>query len=99
MISFNSLINIYIHCMAIIIVYLIIPAAVVVLSGTSQNADFAGFLIQGRMVADNTTRVGTFIANGGDQQTACSSVSVIIFSNISCITVLYSYCITNSECS
>ena len=60
------------HCNCVII------AVVVVLSGSSQNADFAGFLIQGRMAADGTTRVGTFVANGGDQRTACSGVSAII---------------------
>lgn len=47
----------------------------IVLSGSSQNADFAGFLIQGRMAADGTTRVGTFVDNGDDQQTACSDDS------------------------
>ena len=36
------------------------------------NADFRGFLIQGRMAADGTTPAGTFTDNGDDQQTVCT---------------------------
>ena len=45
----------------------------VVLSGGSNNTDFIGFLIQGRIMADDTTAVGTFTANGDDQQTVCDN--------------------------
>ena len=44
----------------------------VVLSGSSDNADFLGFLIQGRVMADGTTAAGTFMDNGDDQQTVCT---------------------------
>ena len=47
----------------------------VVLSGSSSNSDFNGFLIQGRMMADNSP-VGTFVDNGNNQQIKCSSVSI-----------------------
>lgn len=45
---------------------------IVILSGSSGNADFRGFLIQGRTMATNTA-VGTFVDNGGDQRTACTN--------------------------
>ena len=45
----------------------------VVLSGSSSNADFRGFLIQGRTMANAAT--GTFVDNGDDQQLRCSNVS------------------------
>ena len=46
------------------------------LSGTTTNLDFRGFLVQGRVMADEST-TGTFIDNGDDQQVVCSgSVSV-----------------------
>ena len=49
----------------------------VVLSGSTNNTDFIGFLIQGRIMADGTTAVGTFTVNGDDQQTVCvNDVSV-----------------------
>ena len=38
------------------------------LSGSSINADFIGFIIQGRIAADDSTTVGTFIDNGSDDQ-------------------------------
>ena len=46
----------------------------VVLSGSSSDADFRGFLVQGRVVADGNT-MGTFTDNGDDQQVVCSGVS------------------------
>ena len=47
------------------------------LSGTTDNPDFRGFLVQGRVAADGTTTAGTFIDNGDDQQVVCDrSVSV-----------------------
>ena len=49
------------------------------LSGSSDNTDFIGFLIQGRVMADGTTTAGTFSDNGADQKTACTGdVSVKI---------------------
>ena len=49
------------------------------LSGSSENEDFRGFLIQGRIVADGTTTAGVFVDTGDeDQQLACSDVSTII---------------------
>ena len=44
----------------------------VVLSGSSDNADFLGFLIQGRVMADDTTAAGTFTDDSTDQQTVCT---------------------------
>ena len=41
--------------------------------GSSDNADFLGFLVQGRVMADGTTPAGTFTENGDDQQTLCTS--------------------------
>ena len=43
----------------------------VVLPGSDSNSDFKGFLIQGRMMADNSP-VGTFVDNGNNQQIKCS---------------------------
>ena len=48
----------------------------VMLSGSSSNQRFRGFLIQGRIVADGTTTAGTFVVNGNNQRTACRNVSV-----------------------
>lgn len=45
----------------------------VVLSGSSSNADFRGFLIQGRTMNDAAT--GTFMKNGDNQQIICENVS------------------------
>ena len=42
------------------------------LSGSSDNADFVGFLVQGRVMADGTTATGTFTDNGDDQQAVCT---------------------------
>ena len=42
------------------------------LSGSSNNTDFLGFLIQGRVMADGSTAAGTFTANSDDQQTVCT---------------------------
>ena len=48
--------------------------SIVVLSGgSSNNTGFIGFLIQGRIMADGSTAVGTFIDNGDDQQTVCAN--------------------------
>ena len=44
----------------------------VTLSGSSDNADFLGFLVQGRVMADDTTPAGTFTENSNDQQTVCT---------------------------
>ena len=44
----------------------------VTLSGSSDNADFLGFLVQGRVMADGATPAGTFTENGNDQQTVCT---------------------------
>ena len=46
---------------------------VVILSGSSANADFIGFLIAGRLAVDRTTVAGTFVDNGNDQRTACAT--------------------------
>ena len=46
---------------------------VVILSGSSANANFRGFLIAGRLAADGTTVAGTFVNNGNDQRTACGA--------------------------
>ena len=48
----------------------------VILSGSSSNPNFRGFLIQGRVVADGTTAAGTFVVNENNQRTACRNVSV-----------------------
>lgn len=55
-------------------------SSAVVLSGSSENADFIGFLIQGRIVADGTTTAGAFDdIDDEDQQLACDNdVSTII---------------------
>ena len=57
--------------------FIVIPFSlyVVVLSGhgSSDNADFLGFLVQGRVMADGTTPAGTFTEDGDDQQTLCTS--------------------------
>ena len=45
------------------------------LSGTTTNADFRGFLVQGRIMADDTS-TGTFTDNGDDHQVVCTEVSV-----------------------
>lgn len=48
----------------------------VVLSGTSENMDFRGFIIQARTVADGSP-VGQFMTdNSTDQQPQCSGVSL-----------------------
>ena len=46
---------------------------VVILSGSSANANFRGFLIAGRLAADGTTAAGTFVGNGNDQKTTCGA--------------------------
>ena len=52
----------------------------VTLSGSSDNADFLGFLVQGRVMADGATPAGTFMDNGNDQQTVCTDdVSVTTY--------------------
>ena len=55
--------------------FIVIPFSlhVVVLSGSSDDADFLGFLVQGRVMADGITPAGTFTENGDDQQTLCTS--------------------------
>ena len=54
--------------------------SLVVLSGSSDNPDFLGFLVQGKVMADDTTATGTFMDNGDDQQTVCTDdVSVTIY--------------------
>ena len=40
------------------------------LSGTANDTNFRGFLVQGRTMADNSP-IGTFTNNGGDQQLVC----------------------------
>ena len=45
----------------------------VVLSGSSSNANFRGFLVQGRTM--NNAATGTFMDNGDDQQIRCDNVS------------------------
>ena len=42
----------------------------VILSGTSSNVDFRGFLIQSR-TSGGSTNAGTFVDNGDDQQITC----------------------------
>ena len=61
------------------------------LSGSSENADFIGFLIQGRIVADGTTTAGVFYDIGDeDQQLACDNdVSIIILLIIATIRVSF----------
>ena len=48
-----------------------ILSVTVVLSGTSSNTNFKGFLVQGRMMADGTA-VGRFVVTGNDQRITCS---------------------------
>ena len=43
----------------------------VILSGTSSNVDFRGFLIQSR-TSGGSTNAGTFVDNGDDQQIRCN---------------------------
>ena len=45
----------------------------VILSGSSSNTNFRGFLIQGRNM--NNAATGTFVDNGDDQQILCDNVS------------------------
>jgi len=47
------------------------------MSGTPSNNDFRGFMIQGRMVADGTTPVGTFATSGTNYQSQCTNVRVL----------------------
>ena len=46
----------------------------VTLSGGTDNPDFRGFMIQGRLVADGQTPAGEF-TGGGESQLRCSDVS------------------------
>ena len=48
--------------------------SIVILSGTSNNPTFRGFLIQGRLAADGTTPAGSFEVgnNVTNQQTVCT---------------------------
>ena len=68
----------YRHCNDVILYF-----SVVILSGGDNNADFRGFLIQGRLMADDTA-IGTFLDNGEDQQLACDG-------NVSFINTYYNY--------
>lgn len=54
----------------------------VVLSGSSSNADFRGFLIQGRTMTNTVT--GTFVDNGDDQKTICNNVSALVYMYLLC---------------
>ena len=52
--------------------YVFIPS-IVILSGTSNNPTFRGFLIQGRLAADGTTPAGSFEVDSTvtNQKTVC----------------------------
>ena len=45
--------------------------SVVILSGTTDNPTFRGFLIQGRLAADGTTLAGSFYIGATDQKALC----------------------------
>ena len=57
--------------------------SVVILSGSATNANFRGFLIQGRVMADDTA-TGTFTDNDDDQQLVCNG-------DVSFINTYYNY--------
>ena len=63
----------------------VILFSVVILSGTTTNADFQGFLVQARVMASDTA-TGTFTDNGDDQQLVCTGDVSVIRSQM-----LYSY--------
>ena len=78
-------------CTVHVAIYWHLPFSLVVLSGSSDNADFLGFLVQGRVMADGTTATGTFVDNGDDQQTVCTddvSVTAYIASYIAKYTII-----------
>ena len=64
----------------------VLVSSTVELSGTDNNEDFRGFLIQGRLAADGSTPAGTFLIGNSDtnQQALCTG-------NVSSQNWLYSY--------
>ena len=61
----------------------------VILSGTSSNVNFRGFLIQSR-TSGGSTDAGTFLDNGDDQRVTCDhNVSVHLIIKLTILTFMY----------